>query len=63
METNDGEATVRVVDPETLPEVALIVVVPAFNADARPVALIVPVAVFVEAQVTLLVRSCVLLSE
>ena len=63
METNDGDATVKVVDPETLPVVALIVVVPAFRAVARPPEVIVAVAVFVEAQVTLLVRFCVLLSE
>jgi hypothetical protein len=63
METSVAALTVSVVDPETLPEVAVMVVVPAFNADARPPALIVPVAVLVEAQVTLLVRFCVLLSE
>jgi hypothetical protein len=63
IETSVAAVTVRVVEPEMLPEVALMVVVPAFNAEARPAALIVPVAVLEEAQVTLLVRFCVLLSE
>ncbi len=52
IETSVAAVTVRVVDPETLPDVAEIVEVPAFRAEARPAALIVPVAVFEEAQVT-----------
>jgi hypothetical protein len=63
IETSVAALTVSVVEPETLPEVALIVVVPACNAEARPVGLIVPVVVFVEDHVTVLVRFCVLLSE
>jgi len=51
------------VDPAILPKVAEIVVVPAVTAVARPLTLIVAVAVIDEAQATLLVRFCVLLSE
>src|SRR5258708_9389037 len=51
--------TVSVVDPVTLPLAALIVVVPAFNADADPVVPIVAVAVLVDAHVVLFVRFCV----
>jgi hypothetical protein len=44
------------------PLVALMVVLPAFSADAKPALLIVAVAVLDEAQVTLAVRFCVELS-
>ena len=63
METSVGAVTVRVVDPEMLPEVAEIVDDPALSAEARPPEAIVAVAVLEEAQVTLLVRFCVLLLE
>jgi hypothetical protein len=63
IETSVAVVTVSVVVPEMLPEVALIVVVPAFSGDTRPPALTVPVVMLDEAQVTLLVRFCVLLSE
>src|SRR5271166_5891740 len=62
MDTSVAAVTVNVVLPETLPLVALIVVLPAFNADAKPVPLIVAVAVLDEAHVTLAVRFCVELS-
>jgi hypothetical protein len=55
--------TVSVVEPITLPNVAEIAVVPEAMAVARPPDVIVAVAVLEEAQVTLLVRFCVLLSE
>ena len=51
--------TVKVVDPETAPLVAEIVVVPSFTAVARPVALIVAVAVLDDAHVAVFVRFCV----
>jgi hypothetical protein len=63
IETSVAAVTVSVVDPFTVPEVAEIVEVPAFKPEARPPALMVAVAVVDEAQVTLLVKFCVLLSE
>ena len=54
--------TVRVVDPLIDPEVARMVVLPGATPDVNPVLLIVATAVFVELQVTELVRFCVLLS-
>ena len=51
--------TVSVVDPTMLPEVALIVVVPAATPVAKPVALIVAVAMVPDAQTTAFVRFCV----
>ncbi len=47
--------TVRVVEPETLPDVALIVEVPAPAPEARPPVVIVATLVVAEAQVTLAV--------
>ena len=56
--------TVKVVDPETVPEVAVITLLPAASAFASPcvgvVVLIVATAVFAELQVALPVRFCVL---
>jgi hypothetical protein len=63
MDTNVAVETVSVVEPVTLPELAEMVVLPAFKALARPPALIVAVVELEEAQVTLLVRFCVLESE
>jgi len=60
--TAGGAVTVNVVDPTTLPLVALIVDVPAFTAVARPAALIVATVVVPDAHVAVLVRSCVELS-
>src|SRR5690242_19119619 len=44
--------TARVADPLIVPEVALIVVVPADNADAKPVALTLATTVLEDFQVT-----------
>src|SRR5271165_6488107 len=63
MDTSVAAVTVNVVLPETLPLVALIVVLPNFNAAARPPLLIVAVVVLDDAHVTLAVRFCVELSE
>jgi hypothetical protein len=54
--------TVSVVLPEMAPLVALIVVLPAFSADAKPALLIVAVVVLDDAHVALAVRFCVELS-
>ena len=58
--------TVREVLPEIEPRVALIVVLPADSAFANPIVgmfvLMLATAVFDEAQVTCVVRFCVLLS-
>src|SRR5215468_12491874 len=56
-------ATVSPVLPLTAPSVAEMVVVPVATAVASPVELIVAAAVFEDAQVTWLVRFCVLPSE
>ena len=63
METSVAAVTVRVVEPTMLPDVADIVEVPIFTVVASPAALMVAAAVLEEAQVTLAVRFCVLLSE
>jgi hypothetical protein len=55
--------TVRVVDPDMVPDVTVIVVVPAVTDVARPPALIVATPVLEEVQVDVKVRSCVVLSE
>ena len=62
-DTSVAAVTVSNVEPETLPDVAEIVEVPIFRADASPPAVIVAVGVLEDAQVTLPVRFCVLLSE
>jgi hypothetical protein len=62
MDTSVAAVTVSVVLPEIAPLVADIVVPPAFNADAKPAALIVAVVVLDDAHVTLLVMFCVELS-
>jgi len=59
METSAGPVTVRMVLPVMLPEVAEIVVVPAATAVARPPVAIVAVVVLDDAQVAVVVRSCV----
>jgi hypothetical protein len=63
METSVAAVTVRVVDPETLPNVAPIVVVPALSVDAIPTGVTVPMVVLEDTQVTTLVKFCVLPSE
>src|SRR5512146_1908013 len=55
--------TVRAVDPDTVPDVTLIVVVPAATEVAKPPALIVATPALDEAQVDVDVRFCVVLSE
>jgi hypothetical protein len=59
--------TVRVVDPDMLPDAAVIVVDPVAAAVADPLdpaaLLIVATPVLDELQVTAVVRSCVVLSE
>jgi hypothetical protein len=59
MEASTAGVTVSVVLPDTVPEVAEIVVVPTATVVARPPAAMVAVAVLVDAQVTEAVRSCV----
>jgi threonine dehydratase len=58
-----GGVTVRVVLPERLPEVAVIVVEPAATDVASPALLMVATAVFEELHVTDEMMSLVLLSE
>jgi hypothetical protein len=62
IETSIGVVTVRFVDPLIEPDAADIVVLPVATPVARPALVIVATAVFVELQVTELVRFCVLLS-
>ncbi len=66
-ETSVAAVTVSVVEPEILPDVAVIVVVPAATEVASPfepaALLIVAAAVLDELQVTAAVRFCVELSE
>jgi hypothetical protein len=63
MEDRVADFTVRVVLPERLPEVAVMVVVPVVTGVARPLALTVATAGFDELQVTWEVRSWVVESE
>ncbi len=62
-DTSVAGFTVSAVDPDILPDVALIVVVPAATAATKPELLIVAALVLDELQVTAGVRSCVVLSE
>ena len=55
--------TVRLVDPLTLPDVAVILLLPTATAVASPELLMVATLVVADAHVTELVRFCVLLSE
>jgi hypothetical protein len=59
IEVSLGAVTASVVEPVMPALVAEIVEVPAFSADANPVALIVAVTVLEDAQVAVLVRFCV----
>ena len=63
MDTSVAVVTVRVVDPEMLPDVAVIVVVPAATEVAFPLEPMVATDVVDELHVTDVVRSCVVLSE
>jgi hypothetical protein len=58
-----GATTVRVVEPDTLPNVALIVVEPDCIVEAMPDASMVETDAFEEDQEDVLVRSCWLPSE
>ena len=63
IEINAGAVTVRFVEPLMAPDAAEIVVLPVSTPVASPASLpIIATAVFVELQVTELVRFCVLLS-
>ena len=67
MDTSVAEVTVRTVDPDTSPDVAVMVVEPEDAEVARPlvpaVLLMAATAVAEEFQVTVVVISCVVLSE
>src|SRR5690242_15147678 len=63
IETSAAGLTASVAELVTPPSVAVIVVVPAAKAEARPAELIEATAGFDEAQVTWLVRLVVELSE
>lgn len=59
MEDNSGAVTVNVAEPWIVPDVAVIVVVPAATLVANPPLLIVAIVVAVDVQVAVLVRFCV----
>ena len=67
MDVSDTAVTVKVVDPEMLPDTAVIVVDPVATAAADPLEpvalLIVATPVLDELHVAAAVRSCVVLSE
>jgi hypothetical protein len=67
MDTSVAGVTVRVVDPDMLPDAAVIVVDPVAMGEANPLEpaalLIVATSVSDELQVTAVVRSCVVSSE
>ena len=63
MDWSVAGVTVKVVVPDTLPEEAMMVVVPAAPAVAVPVLLMTATAGAVELQVNCVVRFWVLLSE
>ncbi len=63
IDTSVAGVTVSVVEPDMLPDDALIVVVPAANVAAKPELFIVATPVFDELQVTAVVMFCVVLSE
>jgi hypothetical protein len=63
MEVNVGGATVKVVDPLTEPDVAEMLLVPSVREVRYPALVMVATVVVAEAQVALLVKSCVVPSE
>jgi hypothetical protein len=67
IDVSDAAVTVRVVDPDMLPDIAVIVVDPVATEEADPLdpaaLLIVATAISDELQVNAVVRSCVVLSE
>ena len=60
IDTSETVVTIKVVDPETLPNAALIVVLPAATAVARPTGVIVATPAADELHVTKGVRLAVL---
>ena len=67
MDVSVAAVTVNVVDPETLPRVAVMVLLPTATDVARPMELVallmVALVILEELQVTDAVISCVVLSE
>ena len=63
MEDRVAEVTVRAALPETIPEVAVMIVAPAATAVARPLLLTVATNVFDEVQITCVVISWLVPSE
>ena len=63
IDASGAGVTVNPVEPVIVPEVAWMVVLPVATAVASPPVLMVATMVLVEAQVTVLVRFCVLPSE
>ena len=67
MDTSNAGVTVRAVDPDMLPDVAVIVVDPVATPEVNPfepaALLIVATPVMDELQVTAVVKFCVVLSE
>ena len=63
IETSTGAVTDRLAEPVTVPEVAVMFVLPITNAVESPAALMVATAGEDEAHVAVEVRSCVLPSE
>ena len=63
IDTRVGAPTVRLVEPETDPDVAVMDVLPAATPVARPAPLIVPVDGRDDVHVALVVRFCVVPSE
>jgi hypothetical protein len=63
IETSTGAVTDRLAEPVTLPEVAVMFVLPIIDAVANPVELTAATAVTEEFHVAVEVRSCVLSSE
>ncbi len=63
MESSVAAVTVIVVDPVMPLKVAVMLLVPAATAVAKPAALMVATLVVAEAHVTLAVRFCMELSE
>ena len=59
METNVADETVNVADPDKVPLVAVMVVLPEVAAVARPVLVMGATPAFEDAQVTTDVKSCV----
>jgi hypothetical protein len=59
IDTNTGDVTAKLVEPVTVPEVAVIIVLPGLTLVASPPLLTVAIVVADEVHVTMLVRVCV----